>query len=105
MADINYEYALNLDENERKWTERTENLREVIRFFAKNTILQFTSMDVQMRAFDLLQFINKGERSEFFKSEVDGYLQYFDEFKSEYEKSGTSEQLAKISKIITENKL
>jgi len=102
MKSINYEYAVNLQQNEAKWQEREEQLHEIMRYFTKNTILQFIAMEVNFRAMELCEYINKGDRGEFFASEIDRFTSDFETTKTAYEKSGISEQFAELAKKISE---
>ena len=101
MANINFEYAINLEENERKWEERRAKLNDIIMFFCKNTLLQFLAMDINFRAMDLSSFIDKGERGEFLASEIDSFLSDFEQTKKAYEQSGMADEMAQLAEKIT----
>lgn len=105
MTDINYEYAINLKQNEVKWQERKEQLLEIMRYFTKNTILQFTAMDVNIRSMELRNYIDKGDRSEFLASEIDRFISDFETTKTVYEHSGISAQFAELAKKITDQSI
>lgn len=105
MTDINYEYAVNLQQNEGKWMERKEQLHEIMRYFTKNTILQFIAMEVNFRSMELCTYIDKGDRGEFLASEVDNFISEFETTKTAYEKSGISAQFAELAQKITEQSI
>ena len=105
MNTVNYEYAINLQTNEVKWQERQEKLSQVFMYFTKNTILQFIAMDVQFRAYDLSEFIEKGDRGEFLASEIDSFLADFEITKKDYEESGVSAAFAQLAQKITNQSL
>jgi len=104
MVSVNYEYAIKLDQNELKWNEYQDKLYNVMRFFTKNTLLQFIAMDINMRAMDLNSFILKGDRGEFLASEVDGFLLDFDQLKLKYEEGGMPDQIIKLVNLMNTNK-
>lgn len=103
MTDINYEYAVNLEQNEVKWQERKEQLYEVMRFFTANTLLQFIAMDINFRAYDLIEYLNKGDRGEFLAKEIDSFISDFDNTKKAYEQSGVSDAFRELASKISKN--
>lgn len=105
MTDINYEYAVNLQQNEGKWQERKEQLHEIMRYFTKNTILQFIAMDVNFRSMELREYIDKGDRGEFLASEIDRFISDFEITKTAYEKSGISASFAELARKITDQSI
>lgn len=101
MNQISYEYAVNFEQNEKKWEERREKIRDVILYFTKNTLLQFIAMEILFRAYDFDGFIDKGDRGQFLASEIDKFLSDFDQTKAAYEKSGVTDQITSLARRIT----
>jgi len=101
MANINYEYATQLEQNEQKWDFRKQKLQDVVVFFTCNTFLQLAAFHIQEEAYELLSFIDKGERSDYFASQIDSYMENFEQFKTTFERSCIAEALEKFANKVS----
>lgn len=101
MKDITFEYASNLEENDQKWNEAIERVRESVMYFTKNTFLQFAASELQMEIMDLHIAILKGERGDYLYDKYKQLIEAFEKVKEDYENSNAKSSLQSLSKQIT----
>lgn len=102
MANINYEYALNFEDNERKYQEIKETISEAVLFFTQNTLLQFLKMDLMCEMIDIQVAIDNGERGDFLYNSALSKVEEFKEVKKTYEDTNLKGSMEKLSHKISE---
>lgn len=67
---ITWEYAQNLNENEKRWGEAKKNLHVVINIFAKNTLLQLVSPNTYYEAISMNCALVENDRGEYLYANI-----------------------------------
>ena len=102
---IRFEQAvfLSKDSTKEKVKIYEDRYYEVVRFFAKNTILQLFRSDLHYRSFYFIPAIRSGDWNDFLFSELDKYFSEFEEMQNDPRLKELQESMIEMIKRI--NKL
>lgn len=101
MKDINFEYAVNFNENEARYQLIQERLNTCTLYFTQNTLLQFFCIDLMCEVIDVSIALSDGERGNYIYQKAIELCAATDLVKEKYEAEGMSEKLSALALNIT----
>jgi len=79
---ITFEQASKIGQLKPIADEYNNSLQLIVRYFAKNTLAQFTNFEIFGRAIELGSYYNKGDYSKFLFDETEKLIKDFEELKT-----------------------
>ncbi|MFV0311489.1 MAG: hypothetical protein ACK5KN_07560 [Dysgonomonas sp.] len=102
MADIQFEYASNFQQNEVKYQLVAERLNDGVMYFTQNTLLQFFCSDLMCEMIDISIAIKSGESGDYLYRKAIELCAGADAVKEQYETSGVGDKLSEMARKITQ---